>query len=74
MVSYTLTKFGGNRHRDSGDVMVSVCHVISQNHLAEGWSNMSRSSSKVSHNPAKFGVHGHAVSKDMSLVCHVILI
>ena len=32
LVSDHPAKFGGHRHRDSGDVMVSVCHMILQDH------------------------------------------
>ena len=35
-----FTKSCGHRHCGSGDIMVIVCDVISQDHLTEGWSNI----------------------------------
>ena len=35
MVGYHSVKFGGHRHSDSGDMVVSVCHVISQDHVTK---------------------------------------
>ena len=32
----TLPSFGSNKHCDSGDVMVLVCHVMSQDHVIKG--------------------------------------
>ena len=32
-VSYRPTKFGGNRHSGSGDIMVFSCHVTLQKHV-----------------------------------------
>ena len=59
----TRDKSGGNRHRDSGNVIVLVCHVILQDHLTKRLSNISRSPSKVSHHLAKFEGHGHCSSE-----------
>ena len=36
MVSHHPTKFHGHRHCGSGDKMVLVCHVISQDHVIKG--------------------------------------
>ena len=38
--SHTSAKLGSERHLGSGDIMVLVCHVISQNHVAKGVSNI----------------------------------
>ena len=32
-VSHHPTKFGGNKHCGSGDIKISVCHVILQDHV-----------------------------------------
>ena len=32
-VGYYPAKFGGHRHNDSGDIVVLVCHVISQDNV-----------------------------------------
>ena len=44
MVSHTPAKLGGHRHRDSGDIMVLVCHVILQNLAIKGFCNFMGSS------------------------------
>ena len=36
MVSQHPARLGGHRHCGSGDIMVSVCHVILQEHLIKG--------------------------------------
>ena len=36
MVSYNPAKFSGHRYRGSGNTMVSVCHVILQEHVIKG--------------------------------------
>ena len=36
MVSHLLAKFSCDRHCGSGDIIVSVCHVILQNHMIKG--------------------------------------
>ena len=33
MISHYRAKFGGHRHCDSGDIIVLVCHVISQEYV-----------------------------------------
>ena len=33
MTCHQLAKFGGHRHCGSGDIMVLVCQVISQDHM-----------------------------------------
>ena len=35
-VSYHLAKFGGHWHSGSGDIIILVCHVISQDHVTKG--------------------------------------
>ena len=48
MVSHTPTRFGGHRYRDIGCIPVLVCHVISQDQLTEGLSNViSRTSTRL---------------------------
>ena len=36
MISLDSTKFSGHRHCGSGDMMVLVCQVISDNHVTKG--------------------------------------
>ena len=36
MVCQHPAKFGGYRHCCSGDIIILVCHVISQDHLIKG--------------------------------------
>ena len=43
MVSHTPAKFGGDRHRGSGDTMVLDGHVISPDHMTKGSSNIDNS-------------------------------
>ena len=43
-VSYHPANFGGHRQCGSGDIMVLVCHVISQDHLINGSSDFVRRS------------------------------
>ena len=46
-VSYHPANFGGHRQCGSGDIMVLVCHVISQDHLINGsYDFVGRSTSK----------------------------
>ena len=45
MVSHYPAKFGGHRHCDSGDIIVLVCHVISQECLIKRSRDFSCSSS-----------------------------
>ena len=35
-VGYHPVKFRGHRHSDNGDIVVLVCHVISQDHMIKG--------------------------------------
>ena len=35
-LGYHPVKFGGHKHSDNGDIMVLVCHVISQDHVIKG--------------------------------------
>ena len=48
MASHTHAKFGGRRHRGSGEIMGLVCYLISQDHAIKGSSNnMDRSPLKL---------------------------
>ena len=71
MVNHTPAKFDGCKHRGRGDIMILVCHVISQDHVTKGSNSiMGRSPS----NPAKFGGHRHCGSGYVTIsFCHVIL-
>ena len=47
MTNHQLASFGGHRHRGSGDIMTSVCHMILQDHVTESSCNfMDRSLSR----------------------------
>ena len=35
-ISYNPTKFRGNKHSGSGDILALACHVISQDHAIRG--------------------------------------
>ena len=35
-ISYHPTKFPGNNHSGSGDILALACHVISQDHAIRG--------------------------------------
>ena len=62
MTSHQLSKFGGHSHCCSGDIMILVCHVISQDHLIEYCCLV------------KFDGHWYFGSEYiMVLVCNVIL-
>ena len=68
MLSHRPAKFSGHRHCGSADIMVLVCHVISQDLVIEG------SCDFVSHDPPKWGGQGHCSSVEiMVLNYHVIL-
>ena len=47
MVSHTLTSFGGDKHCESGDIMVLLCHVISQDSVSKLSNSMDRSLSRL---------------------------
>ena len=49
-VRHQLAKFGGHKHYADGDIIVLVCHFISQNHTKYFM---------VSHNPVKIGGDRH---------------
>ena len=68
MDSHQHTKFGGHRHCGSGDMMILICQVISQDLVIKGTYDF-----KVSYHPATFGTNRHSGSGDMFLVFHVIL-
>ena len=39
MVNHNAAKFSDHRHCGSGDIMVSICHVISKDHFIKGFCN-----------------------------------
>ena len=57
MVSYHPTKLVGHRHHVSRDIMVFVCHVTLEDHVAIA---------------TLFGGHSHFGSGVMISVCHAI--
>ena len=57
IVKQQPVKFGGNGHCGSGDIMASVCHVISQNHVTKWSCDSVEKSLVVSDHPVK--VTGH---------------
>ena len=57
-----VAKFGSHRHCGSGDLLILVCHVISQDHAIKG--------SCYFMSGPKFG--GTVSENIMILVCHVI--
>ena len=74
MVSHHLAKF--SCHKDCGnvDIMISVCHVILQNHVIKSLYDFMGGTLMVSHHSVSFGGHGHCGSEDiMVFICHVIL-
>ena len=77
IVSHHLAKFCGHRACGSSDttnedIIVLVCHVISQDHVIKGWFDfISRSPSrKVTILPSLVAISN--VVMEMILVCHVI--
>ena len=51
-------KFGDHRHCGGGDIMVLVCHVISQKHQTKGPQDFEGGTPSSRH-PAKFGGNRH---------------
>ena len=47
MVSHTPIKFGDDRHRGSGDVLVFVCHMISEHLVTKRSRNIGRNPSRL---------------------------
>ena len=48
MVSLTPTKFNGHKHNRGGDLIVLLCHLITQDHMSKASSNiMGRSPSRL---------------------------
>ena len=47
MVSHTPIKFGDDRHRGRGDVLVFVCHMISEHHVTKRSRNIGRNPSRL---------------------------
>ena len=68
MGSHQHTKFGGHRHCGSGNMLILICQVISQDLVMKGTYDF-----KVSYHPATFGTNRHSGSGDMFLVFHMIL-
>ena len=63
-VDYVPAKFGDHRHSDSGDIMVLICHIISQDHLIKGsWDFTGWSPSRLSYQSAKLGDHKNCDSR-----------
>ena len=60
-VNYYLAKFQGHKQSGSG-IMISICHVISQNHVIKGLCDFIGGSPKVGYHPANFGSHRHYYS------------
>ena len=74
MVSNTPAKFGGYRDHGSGNIMVLVCHMISQGQLSKGSSNINgRNPSRLVTILPRLVVTGCVVVDIKVLVCHVIL-
>ena len=66
-------KFCGHRHCGSGDIMVSVCHVILRDHVIKEKCDFMGGLLMVSHTSAKFDSKRHNTSGDiMVLVCDEI--
>ena len=57
IVCHHPAKFLGHSHYGSGDVMVLICHVITQDHVITGSCDFGKESFKASHQLAKFGGH-----------------
>ena len=51
------TKFSGQRHCGSGDIMASFYHVISQDHVIKVHVSLSMGPLMLPHHPANFGGH-----------------
>ena len=60
MVSYAPVKFVDYSHHASGDIMVLVCLMFSEDHATRGSSNI-----LGMRHPAKFGGHRHCGSGDI---------
>ena len=60
--SYPFAKFGCHRHCGSEDIMILVCHVVSQNHVIKESFDFIGKGIKISYHPAKIGSHIHCDS------------
>ena len=70
MVSYHLTKLGGYKHCGSGNIMVLICHMTSQDHVIQ-WLCDFMGGSQC---PTMFCSHRHGgMGNIMILVCQKIL-
>ena len=54
-------RFCGHSYCGSGDIIVLVCHIIPQDQVTQGLSNMGGTHQR-SHHRAKFGDHSHCGS------------
>ena len=58
-----------------GDLIISVCHVTSRDHVLKGPCNIMDGKLftcfMVSHQPVKIGDNKHSGCEDMFLICHV---
>ena len=74
-IGYHPAKFGGHKHCGSEDVVVLVCHVISQDHVikSEMW-HFRQQPIKVGYNLTKFSDQRHCGSEDILIfICYKIL-
>ena len=53
MVSHITAKFGGEKHRGSGYIMVLVCHAISQNYVTKALISIMGRSSVMGKSPLR---------------------
>ena len=63
MVSQHIAELSDHRHCGSGDILVLVCHFISQYHLTKESCDFMKS-----HHPPKFGGHRYCGSRDLTVV------
>ena len=74
-VSYHSAKFGGQGPNGGENIVILVCHVISQYHMIKGSCDFKRYDPiKVGYHPSKFGGRRHSERGDIVVsFCHVIL-
>ena len=65
-------KFGDHRHCGGGDIMVLVCHIISQKHQTKGPQDF-KGGTPSSRHPAKFGGHRHCGEDVFGLSCDLTI-
>ena len=73
-ISHQVDKFIDHRDCGSADIMILDCHVILQDHVTKGSSNiMDKKVLKLCYHPAKFGAKRRCGIEDKTVsVCHVI--